>query len=159
MFAFSIPGTMTDGALRLRPVKVSDCPRLLSGLNSQDILKVNGMTSPLSASRISLWWWMKKTFDLARIIEHEGSTIGFIGLYDLRIKTSAKMSLIIFDREHRNRGYGSRAFHVLMRHIRTCLPIQKIVIEVQRDNTPGMSFWRKCGFHDCKEGMMIEPVS
>lgn len=158
MFVCRMPEIMTDGAVKLRPLRIYDGRLLLSGLNRQDILKANAVSS-LSACRVSLWWWIKKTFDLSKIIEHGGAVIGFIGLYDLRINASAKMSLVIFDREQRNRGYGSRAFHILAGHIRTSLHIHKILVEVEKDNISGLAFWRRCGFHECKEEKMMELIS
>jgi ribosomal protein S18 acetylase RimI-like enzyme len=157
MFVCRMPGIMTDGAVKLMPLKIYNVRLLLSGLNRQDILKANAVSS-LTACPVSLWWWIKKTFDLSRIIEHDGAVIGFIGLYDLRVNTSAKMSLVIFDREQRNRGYGSRAFHILTGQIMTSLHLQKIFVEVEKDNISGLAFWRRCGFHECKEEMTMELI-
>jgi len=112
MLFLKSPGYREDRNLRLRPLRMSDGLFILRGLNDGAILKASGLGRPIVSSGFFVWWWMKKTFTPAYFIECDSKQIGFIGLYNLMIGKSAEMSLIIFDKNNRRIGYGTRAFNI-----------------------------------------------
>lgn len=146
MFFLKIPGYMEDGNLRLRPLRISDGPFILRGLNDGAILKANGLSRPIVSSWFFVWWWMKKTFTPAYFIECDSKRIGFIGLYNLMIGKSAEMSLIIFDKHNRRIGYGTRAFNICAQSMQRHSVVKEILVNVKADNHSAVSFWRKLGF-------------
>lgn len=146
MLFLKIPGYMEDGKMRLRPLKMSDGPLILRGLNDETILEANGLSRPIVSSWFFVWWWMKKTFTPAYFIECDLKQIGFIGLYNLMIGKSAEMSLIIFDKNNRRLGYGTRAFNICAQSMQRHSVVKKILVNVKADNHIALSFWRKLGF-------------
>ncbi|HAM50700.1 MAG TPA: hypothetical protein DCP92_08425 [Nitrospiraceae bacterium] len=148
MLFLKIPRYMEDGNLRLRLLRMSDGPFILRGLNDGAILKANGLSRPIASSWFFVWWWMKKTFIPAYCIEYDSQPIGFIGLYNLIPGNSAEVSLVIFDRNNRRRGYGTRAFQILAQTLRRCHLIEKITLKIQGDNRGSISFWTGLGFED-----------
>lgn len=146
MLFLKLPGYMEDGNLRLRPLRMSDGPFMLRGFNDAAILKANGLSTPIVTSWFSVWWWMKKTFTPGYFIECDSKLIGFIGLYNLMIGKSAEMSLIIFDKDARRLGYGTRAFNICTQSMQRHSVAKEILIHVKADNHSALSFWSKLGF-------------
>jgi len=137
---------MEDGNLRLRPLRMSDGPFILRGLNDGAILKANGLNRPIVSAWFFVWWWMKKTFTPPYCIESNSKQIGFIGLYNLMIGESAEMSLVIFDKNHRRQGYGTWAFNIFAQGLKRHSVVTEILVNVKADNHGALSFWRKLGF-------------
>ncbi len=146
MLFLKIPGYMEDGNLRLRPLRIYDGPFIFRGLNDEAILKASGLSRPIVSSWFFVWWWMKKTFTPAYLIECDLKQVGFIGLYNLIIGKSAEMSLIIFDKNNRQIGYGTRAFNIYAQSMKRHSVVKEIFVNVKADNHNALSFWRKLGF-------------
>src|SRR5208283_2800272 len=72
--------------------------------------------------------------------------IGFIGLYNLMIGKSAEMSLIIFDKNNRRLGYGTKVFNICVQGMQRHSVVTEILVKVKTDNHGALSFWRKLGF-------------
>jgi len=146
MLFLRMPRYISNKTLRLRPLRMSDSPFILSGLNGVDIVKAKSLSIPIALSWLSMWWQMKKTFCPAYCIEHDSKQIGFIGLYNLISGQSAEVSLIIFDISNRRRGYGTMAFRLLTQALmRACL-IKNLSVTVKEDNHASTSLWKKLGF-------------
>ena len=146
MLFLRIPGYMEDGNLRLRPLRMSDSPFILRGLNDGAILKASGLSRPVVSSWFFAWWWMKKTFTPSYFIECDSKPIGFIGLYNLIPGKSAEMSLVIFDDNFRRMGYGTRAFNICAQGMKRHSVVKEIIVKVKADNHGALSFWKKLGF-------------
>lgn len=102
----------------------------------------------MMTSWFSLWWWMKRTFNLAYIIEIDSIRSGLIGLYDLQPGHSAEMTLVIFEKTLRNRGIGTRAFKLFAKNLITYSLTERIIVRVNRDNAFALSFWSGRGFKE-----------
>jgi RimJ/RimL family protein N-acetyltransferase len=98
-------------------------------------------------SRLEIWWWLKKTYAFLFCIEVESTCVGFIGLYDLDGET-AEVTLVMFDGSYRRRGYGSMAFTAVVAELRRSSFIKRLIIRVDADNYPSVSFWKKLGFEE-----------
>ncbi|MBI5025986.1 MAG: GNAT family N-acetyltransferase [Nitrospirae bacterium] len=146
MFCTKIPRFIEDGSIRLRPLRVFDGPFLMGGLKDEDILLANGLNKPIASSWFFIWWWIKKTFMPAYCIECASGRMGFIGLYNLMIGKSAEMSLVIFDRNNRRMGYGTRAFKLFAKSLQRHSVVERILIKIKADNPIALSFWKKLGF-------------
>jgi|SRR5208283_2488730 len=146
MLCLKIPGYLEEGILRLRPLRMSDGPLILRGLNDGSILKASGLSRPIVSAWFFVWWWMKKTFTPAYVIECDSKQIGFIGLYNLMIGKSAEMSLIIFDKNNRRLGYGTKVFNICVQGMQRHSVVTEILVKVKTDNHGALSFWRKLGF-------------
>jgi RimJ/RimL family protein N-acetyltransferase len=135
---------MADGDIKLRLPKISDGSSLNAGLRNMEILETSGLNHPAFESRLSAWWWLRKTYDLLYSIEVGATCIGFIGLYNLKRDRSTEMTLVIFDRKNRRTGYGTRVFNLLARVLER--KFLKILVRVRADNNASISFWSKLGF-------------
>ncbi len=139
---------MNDNNIKLRALGVSDVYFLCEGLKDKEIMAVSGLSKPMFLSWLSVWWWAKKTFKIIYCIECDSKRIGFIGLYDLRLGKSAEMTLVIFDKNIRRHGYGSRAFRIFTQNLKKNSIIERIMIRVKTDNSISASFWQKLGFRE-----------
>lgn len=137
---------MVEGSLRLRPLRILDASFLTRGFKNEGILLINFRNRNLMPLWLSIWWWTKRTFLPAYCIEYDSECIGFIGLYNLRLGESAGLSLVIFVKAMRRRGYGTRAFNLLVRNLKIYSVVKRIIVQVKGDNTAAISFWRKMGF-------------
>ncbi len=146
MLLFKIPRYMGDGNLRLRPLRMSDGPFILRGLNDGAILKASGLRRPVASSWFFAWWWIKKTFVPAYCIAYHSRRIGFIGLYNLLPGESAEVSLAIFDSNFRRLGYGTRAFGLLIQEIERHAVVKNLIAKITIGNRDALLFWRKLGF-------------
>ena len=146
MFYARFPGRMTDGVIRLRSMKISDGPYLRIQLADTEAISYSLLSRPVSGSWFHVWLRMKKIFKVAYIIVVDSRPVGLIGLYNLIPGQSAELSLVIFDRKNRRRGYGSRAFHLLANNLQTYSIVKSIFVEYKNDNADARSFWTKCGF-------------
>ena len=143
---------MTDGVITIRYMKISDGPFLRKQLAERDALSYTALSRPVSASWFSVWLKMKKIFNVAFIIVVDVTPVGFIGLYNLVFGQSAEMSLVIFNKEQRRRGYGSRAFNLLAYNLRTYSMVRRIWVKYNSGNADARSFWSRSGFHErCRE--------
>ncbi len=142
----AIPARIEDTKIRLRRLRLSDGPFIINGLKDEIILNSCGVSRPINSSWFSLWWWLKKTFMPAYCIEINSKPIGFIGLYDLVLGESAEISLAIFDKKFRRRGYGSRAFKLFAHQLRRRSVVKEIRAKIIRDNRQALSFWSAVGF-------------
>jgi len=143
-----IPRYMKDNNLRLRPLRIFDGPFIGEGLRDEVVLKANGLSSPISSSWWVVWWWIKRTFVITYCIECDSRRIGFVGLYDLRLSEFAEISIVIFDKNVRRLGYGSRAFSLLLQNLREYSIVEKVIARVKTDNNMSISFLQKLGFKE-----------
>jgi L-amino acid N-acyltransferase YncA len=60
----------------------------------------------------------------------------------------AEISIVIFDKNVRRLGYGSKAFTMLSQNLRKCSVVEKVVARVKTDNNISISFLQKLGFKE-----------
>jgi len=150
MFWVKIPRYMKDGNLRLRPLRILDGPFISNGLKDGTVWTANGADRLLDSSWFSIWWLIKKAHDCPFCIELDSRPIGFIGLYDLTPGETVHISLVVFDRTLRGKGYGTRAFCLLAWNLQKYAVVKRIMAMVKRYNHPALSFWKKVGFSQIK---------
>lgn len=159
MIWLKIPKYIKGDTIRLRQLSLFDWPFLNSALKDKDILWSSGLSMPRFRSWFSFWWWLRRTYCYPYVIEVCSRRIGFIGLYNLRRDRSVEMSLVIFCNEDRRKGYGTKAFHLLMYNIQQSLFFKKVIVKVRvrEDNSVSLSFWMKLRFNemDSNRGFII----
>jgi RimJ/RimL family protein N-acetyltransferase len=146
MFCTRIPRFIEDGDIRLRPLRIIDANFLLKRFKNEGILFNSFRHKTPVPVLLSFWWWIKKTFIPAYCIECDSRQIGFIGLYNLIPGKSAEMSLVIFDKNNRRMGYGTRAFNICVKGMQRHFVVKEIIVRVKTDNYGALSFWKKLGF-------------
>jgi RimJ/RimL family protein N-acetyltransferase len=139
---------LAENEIRLRPVRMFDSRLMHSGFASDDFLAANALTRPITSSRFLIWWWIKKTFVFSYCILINGKRSGFIGLHNLQPCAAAEISLALFERDLRRKGYGSRAFHLFVHDLEKHQFVKKISVRVSQDNFISLSFCKKLGFEE-----------
>ena len=124
-----IPYTLTRGDIHLRRCRFSDFPFLRDGLKIQGIFPSHELHKTVFFLWLSVWWWIKTTFTVIYCIEFSSQQVGFIGLYNLELGGSSEITLVIFRREHRRCGYGSRAFALLAGYLKNHDILDKIIVK------------------------------
>lgn len=142
-----VPRHMKDGPVSLRPLSILDGPFLQRMVQENDILSSSGLDMPLSAYWVSIWWWMRKRYDVLYIVEHRSERAGVIGLYNLTVDT-AELSLVIPDNHKRRLGAGSSAFRILEGALEKSSLIRTVAIRVRKDNDRALLFWKGLGFKE-----------
>jgi RimJ/RimL family protein N-acetyltransferase len=132
-----LPRRIEEGGLSLRPAGPADLTFLASLWGRR--------VGRLSSWR--LWWWVKRNFAPAYLIEWRSRRVGFLGLYDLELGDHASVSLYLHV-EARRLGLGSRSLDLLRCHLgRECL-VNQLTAEVAPENTASLAFLRKLGFRE-----------
>lgn len=145
-----IPYTLTSGDILLRRCRFSDFPFLRDGLKNQGIFTSRELHKTVFFLWLSVWWWIKITFAVIYCIEFSSQRVGFIGLYNLELGRSSEITLVIFRREHRRCGYGSKAFTLLVGYLKNHDILDKIIVKTEMTNLVALTFWQKLGFKEDK---------
>jgi RimJ/RimL family protein N-acetyltransferase len=146
VFYARFPRSMNDLDLRLRPLRIFDSPFMSNGLRDGVILKDNGLSDPISSSWLFVWWWIRKTFLITYCIECDSRRIGFVGLHELRLGEVVEASMVLFDKDVRGIGYGSRVAGLLLESLKKYSIAERVIARVKTDNHISLSFVRKLGF-------------
>ncbi|MDA0700131.1 MAG: GNAT family N-acetyltransferase [bacterium] len=146
------PPTLRRGRVTLRPLAELDTRawrRLHAHFRDPEIAHLNG-TLP---SRMPLWLLRRvlrsdasrpdrRTFG---IHDADGDYIGTVELYDLR-GSEATLGIIIGERTHWSRGFGSEAMRALLAYAFEELGLERVRLHTFGDNVRAQSAYRKVGF-------------
>jgi len=101
-----------------------------------------------SGSSFLTWWRLRRLFTFIYLIKILDRPAGILGVYNFKPGTSAEISLVIFDKALRHRGYGKKIFSlaasILCRHA----AVKRMTVMIDSDNTAALSFWTALGFRD-----------
>jgi ribosomal protein S18 acetylase RimI-like enzyme len=138
VFVGRIPRRTKAGDLGLRSFSICHLPLVLPGLRDVG----------WSGSSFRVWWQLSRTFSFLYLVEILGKPAGILGVYNFEPKVCAEISLVIFDKTLRRRGYGKRIFllaaSILSRHA----SIKRVLVMVDPDNTVALSFWTSLNFRE-----------
>jgi len=101
-------------------------------------------------SLFSFYRWMKNTFQVIYLMEIEETgghrIIGFAGLYDMELGRKLRLSLAVFNREDRGKGYGEKALTLLLSLLQNNRAAEVVYAEILKSNLPSLRLCRKLGF-------------
>jgi RimJ/RimL family protein N-acetyltransferase len=151
---------MENCGLTLRLYRLGDLPMLRSLFTPEIFLETSGFGLKVS-SLLGFYKWLKATFQMVYIIEVEENsghkTVGFAGLYNMRIGRSLWLSLSIFNPKDRRRGYGEQVLRLLLDLLQENGAAETVYAEVLKTNVPSLCLLRKLGFEVC--GPLSLPLS
>lgn len=144
--------TLPFGSVELRPLAQIDARawrRLYGHFRDPEIAHLNG-TPP---SRLPLWLLRRVLrADAARpdrrtfgIFDDAGEYIGTVELYDLR-GSEATLGIIIGERSHWGRGYGSDAIRAILTYAFEEVGLERVRLHTFGDNLRAQAAFRKVGF-------------
>ena len=101
-----------------------------------------------SGSTLLTWWRLRRLFAFLYFIEILGRPAGILGVYNFKPCASAEISLVIFDKALRHRGYGKKIFSLAASILSRHASVKRLTVMVDPDNTDALSFWTALGFRD-----------
>jgi RimJ/RimL family protein N-acetyltransferase len=143
---------LSSGRVSLKPLEELDgqaWKRVYAHFRDPEIAHLNG-TPP---SRMPLWL-LKRILkaDSRRpdrrsfgIFDEKGAYIGTIELYDVTPST-ATLGIIIGERSHWGRGYGSEAIRLLLHHAFSSMRLRRVRLSTFGDNVRAQRAFFKAGF-------------
>jgi len=138
--------------LALRLYRLKDLPALLPLFTPEIFVEASGCEVKAN-SLLGFYKCLKTTFQVIYVIEIEESggprTIGFAGLYNMKIGKSLWLSLAIFKPRDRRQGYGTRALELLLDLLQKNGAAETVYAEVLKRNMPSLRFLRRLGFEVC----------
>jgi len=141
-----IPARVRDGDIRLRPLRIFDGPFMRHAFRQREVFEPNGLSQPIEGSWFDVWWCLRKAFVFSYCIEIDSRRSGFAGFCNLFPGRYAEISLTLFDRRTRGRGYGRRVFAMLERSLQLSSLVETVVARVKEDNQGAVRFWGSVGF-------------
>lgn len=150
--------------IRLRGVERSDLSKFYEWINDPEVIEGLSLYLPLSMTDEEKWFEKISTLDqsekpLTIEIKDGGSwrLIGNTGLFGIeRPNHSAEFGIVIGDKSVWNRGYGTEAAELILRHGFETLNLHRIFLRVYATNPRARRAYEKAGF--IMEGTMREAV-
>ena len=150
--------------IRLRGVERSDLPQFKEWLNDPEVLDGLSIYTPLSMTEEEQW------LEKMSHVEHaerplsmemkQGRSwrlIGNVGFFNLEWNNRcSEFGIFIGDKSVWNRGYGTEAVQLLLRHGFETLNLNRIYLRVYSTNPPAKRSYEKAGF--VLEGTLREAV-
>ncbi len=149
--------------VHLRPLALSDLPRVLEWSRDEAFCLANGWPVGLPAEQLQDWFVRllnNPPVDLIRrgIVvtspQHpEGHLVGFVDLRELNpLEKRARLRIAIGDETHRGQGVGYAAGLQMLEHGFSELGLERITAEVHSSNSRMLALLEKLGFQ--REGVL-----
>ncbi len=145
---------LTGKLVRLRPIEASDLDRYYTWINDDEVIEYLEAAG-LAFSRAQEEEWLQRAMrqtappEISLAIEtiDEGRHVGSIALHDVQpFTTKATLGVMIGDKSHWSRGYGTDAILTLLRFAFYEMNLHRVALEVHEDNGRAIACYRKCGF-------------
>lgn len=136
----------------LRALEPSDIDILYKYENDKDVWRVSGTTMPYS--RYVLKKYIENSFtdiyqsgQLRLMIVRGDDAIGSIDIFDFDAHNSrAGIGIIIFNKEHRGKGYAGEALSQAMDYCFKTLAMHQIYCNIDSNNHDSLKLFQKHGF-------------
>jgi diamine N-acetyltransferase len=135
----------------LRPLETEDAPALQAWINDPDVYPYLAVTRPFNrqAEEAFVERSMKSDHDLTLgIVVREGDRlIGTAGLFRIDFRNRhAGFGIMIGDKKSWNRGYGTEATRLIVRHAFETMNLNRVWLMVYEFNPRGTRAYEKAGF-------------
>jgi RimJ/RimL family protein N-acetyltransferase len=150
--------------IRLRGVERSDLPQFQEWLNDPEVIEGLSIYLPLSMTDEEQWFERMSRLEQSEkplAIEMKQGRgwrmIGNIGFFNIEwVNGCAEFGIFIGDRSIWNRGYGTEAVKLILRHGFETLNLHRIYLRVYSTNPRAKRSYEKAGFK--LEGTLREAV-
>ena len=96
-----------------------------------------------------------RIFSWVYLIKRDGRAVGMLGASSWKPGGRAFLTMVIWNREERGRGTGSRALGLAVRELSRRGLCTEFFVEVKEANKRGIRFWKRNGFRETGRGNEI----
>lgn len=151
--------------IRLRAIERTDIPRFVRWMNDPEVTQFLLMSSPLSTAMEEKWFdaqlerppHLGQIFAMEVLVEGGWIHIGNTGLHNVDpVNRSAEFGIVIGEKEHWNKGFGTLATRLTVLHGFDHLNLNRIYLEVFETNPRAMKAYEAAGF--TREGVLRKAI-
>ncbi len=151
--------------IRLRAIERTDIPRFVRWMNDPEVTQYLLMSSPLSTAMEEKWFDAQlerpphqgQIFAIEVKVADDWVHIGNSGLHDVNpVNHSAEFGIVIGEKDYWNKGYGTQATRLTLRHGFEHLNLHRIYLEVFVTNPRAMRVYEAAGF--TREGVQRQAI-
>ena len=151
--------------VRLRAIEREDIPRFVRWMNDPDVIQFLLMSSPLSTAMEEKWFekQLERPPYQGQILAIEvlqGQDWAHIGNTDLRdadpVSRTAEFGIVIGEKAFWNKGYGTRATRLMVKHGFENLNLNRIFLTVFANNPRAIKAYQSAGF--TQEGILRQGI-
>jgi RimJ/RimL family protein N-acetyltransferase len=159
------PDVITGRNVRLRAIEREDIPRFVRWLNDREVTQYLLINSPLSKAMEEKWFdhqveippTQGQVFAIETLVNDQWIHIGNCGLHNIEpVNNCAEFGILIGEKEFWNRGLGTEATRLTLKHGFEDLNLNRIFLVVYETNPRAMKAYESAGF--VKEGVEREAV-
>jgi RimJ/RimL family protein N-acetyltransferase len=140
--------------IRFRGLERSDLPLLQEWVNEPAVRRGISLYLPMSMAREELWFdeMLKRPpdeqpFAVDRKQGRSWQLLGTCGLFDIDwISRKAEIGIMIGDKRQWNKGYGTEAMRLILKHGFETLNMHRLYLRVFADNPNAIRTYEKAGF-------------
>ena len=140
--------------IRLRAIEREDLPSFVQWLNDPEVREGLAAYLPMSMAREERWFedMLKRPpeeqpFAMDVNIQENWVLIGSIGFRDFNwVARKAEIGIMIGDKSHWNKGYGTEAMRLMLQHGFETLNLHRIYLKVFANNPRAVRSYEKAGF-------------
>lgn len=140
--------------IRLRAVEREDVQKFHEWVNDPEVTRGLMLNLPMSLAEEESWFSMlskrdpkEKPLAIEVKARQKWRLIGNCGIFDLdSISRSAELGIMIGDKSEWNKGYGSEAMDLLVRHGFETLNLNRVFLRVYTENIRAVRSYEKTGF-------------
>jgi diamine N-acetyltransferase len=140
--------------IRFRAPERNDLPTFVNWINDPEVRAGLSLFLPMSMAQEEQWFddMLKRPVEehpLSIEVKNKNDwfIIGNIGLFNFdSIARSAEVGILIGDKTYWNKGYGTEALKLLLKHGFETLNLNRIFLRVYEDNPRAIRCYEKVGF-------------
>ena len=138
--------------LYLSPVSdhEDDIESYIKWMNNRDAAMNFGQYHCVVSSKNDLKWLYEPPSDMQRyamVLHGSDVLIGSISIHNIdHLNRNAFIGIFIGEEEHRGKGYGTEAIHLLLEYGFKTLNLHSVMLTVHADNDAGIACYKKVGF-------------
>jgi diamine N-acetyltransferase len=146
--------------IRLRAPERDDLPTFVNWINDPEVRSGLSLFLPISMAQEERWFddMLKRPVEEHPLSievrnENDWAIIGNIGYFEYdSIARSAEAGILIGEKDYWNKGYGTEAMKILLKHGFETLNLNRVFLRVYEDNPRAIRCYEKVGF--IREGRM-----
>ena len=138
--------------LYLSPLSTDDSDAYIKWMNDEVVAGHFNHYPYLVSSINELKWLYEPAHDIQRyamVLLDNDILIGCISLQNIdHLNRNAFIGIFIGEEEHRNKGYGTEAFRLILNYRFKTMNLNNIMLSVNADNYAGIACYKKVGFRE-----------